>query len=1064
MDTVRGILRLCGAAAVLAAAATTAYAQSLENEGGGVTVREVAVTASIAGRVARVTVEEVVANAGGGDGEALLLFPLPGGAAVDGLSLWIDGKETTGELLDDRRARGVYEGIVRRKKDPALLECIGDRLYRARVYPVPPGGERRVKISWNEILPGDAGSVTWTFPLRFRARSGAPATRVSVAVDVEAGRPLASVWSPSHPGTVVLRPDARRGGDRRARASWETDGELPDRDFVLVLQEPTDELGFTLLASRPAGEAAGTFLMVLSPSVAAGERPVPRDVVLCVDTSGSMAGVKLEQAKGAMKHAVRTLEEGDRFALIAFATEPRSFRPGLIPADAAAREAAEAWIDALSASGGTAIRDALLESLSRFDGEEERRGVLLFLTDGLPTIGETDGAKILEQVTAAARERVRGFVFGVGDDVNTWLLDSAARVLRGARDYVVPGEDIERKVSALVDKTRYPALTDLSLEVEGVAVSALEPRTLPDLFRGSELVLAGRYEGSGEAVVRVRAQARDGPRVFERKVDFPERAEGLEFVDRLWAVRRVGFLMDEIRLRGKDPELHAEVVALAKRHGIVTPFTARLVLEPGMDVAMDEQDSEATVIRENLGDPRFVSGAPFLGSGSNEGSGSNSDIGIGGGAGGMFGGRRGGHRNLLLQGGGGTEGATEPGLFWLQGRCDSEEGWGSARDNGLALLALLGYGETHKTPRYGREVRIGLKALKGLQEGDGCFGPRAGPGWFRGHLHAALAMNEAYGLTQSPLFKYCAQRGTDFILAARHRDGGWGEGAGTGPSDVLTTVLAVMALRSANSAGLEVEAGALEAAGRWLAGTDVRDRPAAAAAAVLGRIFAGADPGAPGVRDALVATLGAPPSTTDAEHWYFGTLAAFQLGGEIWRTWNGALKAAVIETQRTDRSMAESGSWDPLGSDDPRARFLTTAYNTLSLEVYYRYSRVFGTRDAAPAPRRAPPPEPAEPGVSGAEAVRRSLEAKRLAEATGTEAGGGPPVEGAVRVLGGRTFTLRGTTWWDGSVDPAAPRTIVPLFSDRWILLSRASMEARSWLSLGTVVVEIDGTVIEVGR
>ncbi|NUN53467.1 MAG: hypothetical protein HUU06_11865, partial [Planctomycetaceae bacterium] len=573
------------------------------------------------------------------------------------------------------------------------------------------------------------------------------------------------------------------------------------------------------------------------------------------------------------------------------------------------------------------------ESLGRLaaagDGEG-RAAVLLFLTDGLPTVGETNPDAILAQARAAFPARARAFVFGVGSDVHTVLLDSLAASLRGARDYVPEGEDIERRVSSLVDKTRHPALTDLALAVEGVEISSLQPRALPDLFRGGEVVVAGRYAGSGPATLRVRARGRDGERVFERKVEFPERAEGAEFVDRLWAVRRVGFLLDEIRLRGRSAELVEEVVALGRRHGIVTPFTARLVLEPGMDV-MEES--------ANLGDPRFNADAPF------EGAGSNADIGIGGGAGGVFGGRRGGHRNLRMEGGAGCTAASDPGIEWLKRSQNPGGTWGDAGGDpgttGLALLPFLGYGETHRTPRYGKNVRTALKYLKEAQDAEGCFGPRTGQGWFRRHLQAALAMNEAYGLTRSPLFEGSARAGTGFVLAARSPDGGWGSGVRTGDSDPGTTAWAVMALWSARSGGLEVDPAVFGAARTWLEGAAAGGDPATSRAILFTRILCGADTADPAASAALTAALGSPPSLAEgAEAWWFGTLTAFRIGGDCWKRWNEAMKGSVLGVQRRDAGMAETGSWDPQGPSDADSRLRTTVYYTLCLEVYYRYAQV----------------------------------------------------------------------------------------------------------------------------
>jgi Ca-activated chloride channel family protein len=1132
MKTARGILRPLIAAAAVALAAAGARAQSLEASGGEpVEIRSLSATAVIEGRVARVALEEVFFNPGPRDIEATFLLPLPEGSAVERFSMWIDGAETPGELLDSRRARGVYEGIVRARRDPGLLEMADGRLFRARVYPVPARGEKRVRIAWTELLTGDAGSAGWRLPLRLAGRGSLPVGRASVTVDIATERPLAAAWSPTHAVEVV------RKDDRHARVSWESAAVRPERDFVLVFQEPSDALGLSFIASRPVGED-GSWLLVLSPAVRPGEKPVPRDVVFCLDTSGSMAGVKIDQAKAALRFGVRTLSAEDRFSLVAFATEPRLFRDALVPATPENVQAALAFIDALGAMGGTAIDEALRASLGMLaGGDAARPAVLLFLTDGLPTIGETDPGKVLARAKAAAPARARVFTFGVGNDVNTVLLDSLAADLRGARDYVAPEEDIEVKVSGLVAKTRFPVITDLVLEVAGVAVSGQYPRRLPDLFRGSELVVAGRYTGAGEATVRVRGRSRDGERVFERKVVFPERAEGAGFVDRLWAVRRVGFLLDEARLHGPSKELQDEVVALARKHGIVTPWTSYLVLEPGADrpgltadamearpevietrpidgrerfletpplreARIDGNEAEAQEVQSTLGDPRFDSDTPF------EGPGTNSDIGIGGGTGGMFGGRRGGHRGLMLEGGAATESSVEAGLEWLRnhqspgGYWDGDGFEAMCRTNrcggpggplfdpgltGLSLLAFLGCGETHKTPRYGAVVRNGLKYLKGIQDAEGCFGGRTSGHFTYNHALATLSMAEAYGLTQSPLFKTSAQNGVNFILQSRNPYLAWRYGVRPQDNDTSVTGWMVMALKSARGAGLDVDPAAFEGAREWMnkvtepeygrAGYTARGngpaRPgelmdrfppdrseSTTAVAVLTRILCGADREDAYVRMGSDLCLKSPPrwdeaaGTIDYYYWYFGTLAMFQVGGERWRAWNESMKSAIVDHQRTDRADDRYGSWDPV---DPWARdggrIYSTAVCTMCLEVYYRYARVCGARSPASLPA-AP---------SGRDAVRVSLEAKALSDASSADAASGGTVPaGAVRRLAGATFEFRGAAWWDSRIPSGAPRTKVAAYSAAWFELARAGPSVEKWLALGRVVVQVEGEVFEV--
>ena len=410
----------------------------------------------------------------------------------------------------------------------------------------------------------------------------------------------------------------------------------------------------------------------------------------------------------------------------------------------------------------------------------------------------------------------------------------------------------------------------------------------------------------------------------------------------------------------------------------------------------NETESEAQEVQTNLGDPRFNSDAPF------EGPGTNSSIGIGGGAGGMFGGRRGGHRNLKLEGGAATEGATEAGLEWLKNHqspggywdCDGFEAMckknkcggagGPLYDpgvTGLALLAFLGYGETHKTPRYGAVVRNGLKYLKGIQDAEGCFGGRTTSHFTYNHAIATLSMAEAYGLTQSPLFKSSAQNGINFVLQCQNPYMAWRYGIRPQDNDTSVTGWMVMSLKSARGAGLDVDPGAFEGAKAWMdkvtepeygrAGYTARGngpaRPqelmdkypsdkseSTTAVAILTRIFCGADKEDEYVKkgsDLCVKTLpqwDEAAGTIDFYYWYYGTLAMFQVGGDKWKKWNDSMKTSIVDHQRMDKADDRYGSWDPL---DPWAqdggRVYSTSVCVMCLEVYYRYARVFGTHGEA---------------------------------------------------------------------------------------------------------------------
>jgi Ca-activated chloride channel family protein len=543
-------------------------------------VRRHHVTVSVEGQVATTVVDQTFFNPHDRQLEGTYLFPVPKGAKIDSFAMDIDGKLTEAELLDAAKARKIYEDIVRSMKDPALLEYAGQDLFKVRIFPLEPRKEKRVKLTYTQLLAADGGLVEYRYPLNTEKFSAKPLESVSVTVRLAADAPLTTIHSPSHEVEV------KRDGDRKAVIGFEAQDLRPDTDFLLAWGvEASDDVGLGLLCHREDGDDEGTFALFAAPSPAArASAPQPKDIVFVLDTSGSMAdGDKLGQARRALEFCLRNLDDRDRFGVVRFATEAEALADRLLPADDASREQAVTFVKGFKPIGGTAIADALARGLklATVDHDPGRPCFVVFLTDGLPTVGTTDVGKLVEVVTDAAGKRpVRVFCFGVGTDVNTHLLDRIVETTRAASQYVLPEEDLELKLANFYGKIASPALANLELTVEGdVRLSKLHPAPLPDLFKGEQLVVLGRYTGTGRATLTLAGTVAGEPRRFTLTKSFPEQDDRRDFLPRLWAARRVGFLLDQIRLHGESQEVREEAATLARRYGIVTPYTSWLILE-----------------------------------------------------------------------------------------------------------------------------------------------------------------------------------------------------------------------------------------------------------------------------------------------------------------------------------------------------------------------------------------------------------------------------------------------------------------------------------------------------
>jgi Ca-activated chloride channel family protein len=562
--------RLPGLGAALCAIALPAFAQGWIEPvrplpRGAIEKLRSAVQVAVTGRIARVTVEEWFRNSGPVMDEGSYLYPLPGETVFSDFSLWQGDRELKGEPMDAAQARTIYEEIVRRKRDPALIELAGHGLLRARVFPITPGETRKITLRYTQLLDriGDA--------LRFRYAAGTAAPSRSFRLQVDSAARVGDPYSPTHRLTV------NHSGDHLELALADT---TAAGDLELLLPLAQGLVGMSLLTHQPVGED-GAFMLLLAPGRAAeaGEA-LRRDVVAVLDVSGSMSGDKLDQAKAALAQLLGGLHRGDRFRVVTFGSGVRRYGAGWTDATTDSVRAAQDWVRRLDTGGGTNIAGALTEALAERP-REGALGVVVFLTDGLPTVGETDPEHLADQAERS-RGPFRVFAFGIGYDVNTYLLDRLTDRARGVTEYIRPGGDIEQTVGALAAKIASPVLTDLALRGDGIEFYDLQPERLPDLFAGDELVVFGRYrgDGSGERSVTVTGRRNGREERFSTTARFDGAASGNDYIPLLWAARKVGALSRELRLHGPNSEIVSELKRLALRYGILTEYTSYLVQEP----------------------------------------------------------------------------------------------------------------------------------------------------------------------------------------------------------------------------------------------------------------------------------------------------------------------------------------------------------------------------------------------------------------------------------------------------------------------------------------------------
>jgi len=544
-------------------------------------------------QMATTTIEQAFLNESGQPMEVQYIFPVPPDAQVNKFSLIVGDQEIPGKILGKEEARRIYEDIVRRQRDPALLEYIGQGMFRTGVFPLPPHGERKVKIVYSELLKRDGDRVGYRYPLNTEKFSRKVLEEVRIEFDLTSKAHIKNVYSPTH--DVAPRWE----GNNHVKGRWAAEGIRPENDFRLFWTLSGEDVGATLFTYRPDPGEDGYFLFLASPRADEGaQKIIGKNVILVLDHSGSMSGEKLQQAKGAARFIAENLNSKDRFNIVFYDDQVDPLWDELRDYNPDNRREALSKIDHIEAGGSTDIHAALTRALGMIK-DRSRPNFIIFLTDGLPTAGITDLNGIVEDVRKANTNNTRLFVFGVGYDVNAVLLDRLGAENHGLAEYVRPGENIEASVSGFYVKIQNPALTDLAVSFGGARTRDLYPRVLPDLFRGGQLVLVGRYRDSGPQTVTLAGTVAGRKQSFAYKLNFDNRTDREEFafVARLWAQKKIGWLIEQIRLHGENKEYVEDIVRLSTRYGIITEYTSFLARE---DVRLEDVAGNAAEAHTNL--------------------------------------------------------------------------------------------------------------------------------------------------------------------------------------------------------------------------------------------------------------------------------------------------------------------------------------------------------------------------------------------------------------------------------------------------------------------------------
>ena len=517
--------------------------------------------------VAAVEIEEVFYNPHEMRIEGEYIFPIPEGASLSDFSMWVNGKEVKGEILRSDEARRRYLEIVRRRRDPALLEYYNRDMFRCRIFPIEPHGEVRVKIGYEQVLKKKGDMYEFRYPLKINSLTEHPMESFSLHATIEASWDIKNVFSPTHSIDVVPK------DKNKVEVAIEENNIRPNSDVIFYYSASREEFDMSLLTYRKGKD--GYFLLSLSGGYISEDKE-NKAIIFVLDRSGSMRGRKIEQAKEALEFMVNSLNKGDEFAIITFSTDVEVLGDGLM--GWRDRERALSGIRDINAGGGTNIEGALLRAAELANKVEKLPVYVVFLTDGEPTVGERNPERLKDKIKKEW-ENGRLFVFGVGYDVNTELLELLTGEFRGRGEYVTPDEDLEIVLSSFFSSIQTPVLTDVEIDYGKIKVKKVHPEQPGDLFAGSSITIAGMYENPGKTTITVKGKRKGREVVYEERFEFPGESEEYAFVPRVWARRRIGYLLSQIKRYGESRELVDEVTELGKRFGIVTPYTSYLITD-----------------------------------------------------------------------------------------------------------------------------------------------------------------------------------------------------------------------------------------------------------------------------------------------------------------------------------------------------------------------------------------------------------------------------------------------------------------------------------------------------
>ena len=541
--------------------------------GGLLAIDEHSVRVTVNNGIATTEVTQVFRNTENRQVEALYTFPVPRGATVSNFSMWINGKEMVGEVVEKNRAREIYNSYKQQKRDPGLLEQTDFKTFEMRIFPIAPNAQTKIQLTYYQELDIDNEWATYVYPLATvspKSPDHKVAGKFALSLETKSEVPIQRMESPSHGDEFVIA----RHTPHYVQASLEAVGGDLSRDVVLAYRLERPRTGIDVVTSKTGGED-GYFYLTITPGDELSSRDSGADYVFVLDISGSMAqDGKLGTSRRSVDAFIRSLGPNDRFDIITFNVAANAMFKELRAAVPENQQRGVAFLESQQARGGTVLAPAMTAAY-RY-GNPDRALNVVILSDGLTE--QRDRPELLSLIRSRP-SNARVFCIGVGNDVDRSLLEQLAEDAGGLAAFVSRGDDFDRTAQAFRRKLLRPAGSNVELTFTGVDVYDLEPKTLPNLYHGMPIRVYGRYRKGGTANVTLRADVNGSELRQTTSLSFPANEKQNPAIERMWAFHRVQRLQKEADRTGSRASVVNEIVRLGEGYSIVTEYTSFLVLE-----------------------------------------------------------------------------------------------------------------------------------------------------------------------------------------------------------------------------------------------------------------------------------------------------------------------------------------------------------------------------------------------------------------------------------------------------------------------------------------------------